>query len=201
MSWSGSGRLKMSEVKITSPCEKCDNKIRNVNEMHFGQGFIQLILECDHSVTIKMIEAREHSEQKRGEETKKVVNAAIAFMDQLNSFNSFSHPEVIKCAKELSDAVGTYLRSDLTSSEKETFKVFHRCEWCGEEIVQIPVSIKNYKSFSVVCVKCLQWKRENGTVIITEQRNVRPGPIILTNECKCKPGSKHISSFEMEGET
>ena len=35
-----------------------------------------------------------------------VVKAAVAFMDQLNSFNDFRRPEVHKCALELQKAVG-----------------------------------------------------------------------------------------------
>ncbi len=35
-----------------------------------------------------------------------VVNAACAFIDQLNSFNDFYHPEVHKRALELAHAVG-----------------------------------------------------------------------------------------------
>jgi hypothetical protein len=39
-----------------------------------------------------------------------VTEAAVAFMDQLNSFNNFHHPEVGRRALELQAAVGEYLR-------------------------------------------------------------------------------------------
>lgn len=35
-----------------------------------------------------------------------VIEAAVAFMDQLNSFNDFNHPEIQKHALELQKAVG-----------------------------------------------------------------------------------------------
>ena len=39
-----------------------------------------------------------------------VVDCAVAFMDLLNSFNDFNHPEVHKSALELQKAVGEYLK-------------------------------------------------------------------------------------------
>jgi hypothetical protein len=174
MRWKGSGRLKMSEVTGKIKIDKDDEN---------------------------------------------VINAAIAFIDQLNSFNSFLHPEVLKRAKELQNSVGTYWKYNsrmaqgnwrderdrafaaLTANEfaewlkthpepaesqtfkENTFTSFHRCEWCGEEIAPEPVTIKNSKDFSVVCAECLQWKREDGKVVIAELRNVRLVSMILTDEC------------------
>jgi hypothetical protein len=121
---------------------------------------------------------------------KTIINAAIAFIDQLNSFNSTLHPEVIKRTKELQTAVGAYWKEYYWKEDEKTggfkensFTSLHRCEWCGEEIVQIPVSIGNYKEFSVVCAKCLKWRRDGGKVVITELRNVRPGSVLMTDEC------------------
>jgi len=39
-----------------------------------------------------------------------VIEAAVAFMDQLNSFNDFNHPEVRKRALELQKAVGAMVK-------------------------------------------------------------------------------------------
>ena len=39
-----------------------------------------------------------------------VIDCAVAFIDQLNSFNDFNHPEVHKRALELQKAVAEYLK-------------------------------------------------------------------------------------------
>lgn len=48
-------------------------------------------------------------EMERKAETS-VIEAAVAFMDQLSSFNNFYHPEVHRRALELQAAVGEYHR-------------------------------------------------------------------------------------------
>lgn len=41
-------------------------------------------------------------------EEKEIIEAAIAFIDQLNTFNDFNHPEVHRRARELQKAVSEY---------------------------------------------------------------------------------------------
>jgi hypothetical protein len=59
---------------------------------------------------------------------------------------------------------------------------FHRCEWCGVEIVEEPICINNYRDFSVICARCLDWKRSGGTVIITTLNTTRE-PIVSGGKC------------------
>ena len=49
--------------------------------------------------------------RKERDEARKVADAAVAYCDQLGTFNNIGHPEVHRRRIELADAVGAWFRS------------------------------------------------------------------------------------------
>lgn len=63
----------MSDIRITAQCKTCD-KIRCVSEMFFGEDFLDIILECEHSYVVKIDREAPISEKKYGETMSKLTN-------------------------------------------------------------------------------------------------------------------------------
>jgi len=79
------------------------------------------------------------------EQDDKIVKAAIALIDQLNTFNDISHFEVVKRLIDLQKTVSVYWEYNQNLAEPET-KI---CHFCGADAVLTPVTKKVY-----TCTKC-----------------------------------------------
>lgn len=106
----------LNRIVLREKYETPSDAIRHLDNEHVLQAAV--IHKQDNQITQLENRIERLKELIDKKEDKEIIDAAIAFMDQLNTFNDFNHPEVQTRAIELQKAVANSVKSNKNDEAK-----------------------------------------------------------------------------------